>query len=41
MPAIAPPSMKVNTTTLFTSMPISAAASLSSDTARIAVPILV
>ena len=41
MPAIAPPRMKVKTTTLSTSMPISAAASPSSDTARIAVPIFV
>ena len=41
MPAIAPPRTKVNTTTLLTSMPISAAASPSSATARIAVPIFV
>src|SRR5579885_2062485 len=38
MPAMAPPSAKVNTTTLLTSTPIIAAASVSSETARIAVP---
>ena len=36
-----PPRMKVKMMTLFTSMPIRAAASRSSETARIAVPILV
>ena len=41
MPAMQAPSTKVKMITLLISMPISAAASRSSDTARIAIPIFV